>query len=342
MTCCQKVWLVEPTAQQMTAILVTGGAGYIGSHACKALAAAGYTPVTYDSLVYGHREAVKWGPFEQGDILDGARLDEVLRHHRPAAVMHFAAFAYVGESVTDPGKYYRNNVVGTLNLLDAMRANEIGKIVFSSTCATYGIPEIVPISEEAPQNPINPYGTTKLIVERALADYREAYGLKSVALRYFNAAGADADGETGEDHNPETHLIPLVLDAAANRRSHITVFGEDYATPDGTCIRDYIHVSDIAEAHVSALARLDKGSLRSAYNLGTGVGVSVAEVIATACKVTGRAIPILHGARRPGDPDRLLADARLADRDLGWKAHRSSLEHIIETAWRWHQRAKSV
>ncbi len=319
-------------------ILVTGGAGYIGSHACKALAQAGYTPVTYDSLVYRHERAVKWGPFEKGDILDGARLAEVMTRHRPAAVVHFAAFAYVGESVTDPAKYYRNNVVGTLSLLEAMRTQGIDRIVFSSTCATYGVPETVPISEDTPQKPINPYGASKLMIERVLSDYADAYGMKGVALRYFNAAGADADGEIGESHDPETHLIPLVLDAASGARPHITVLGNDYLTPDGTCIRDYVHVTDIAEAHVRALNGLGSGTLRRAYNLGTGSGFSVAQVVAAAQRVTGRTIPVIHGARRPGDPAQLLADARLLARELNWTARHSSLEHILETAWRWHQR----
>ncbi|HEY0283170.1 MAG TPA: UDP-glucose 4-epimerase GalE, partial [Rhizomicrobium sp.] len=287
----------------MTNILVTGGAGYIGSHACKALAKAGYTPVAYDNLVYGHEWAVRWGPLEKGDILDPVRLAEVMTKYRPAAVMHFAAFAYVGESVTDPAKYYRNNVMGTLTLLDAMRAHEVGQIVFSSSCATYGVPKRIPISEDAPQQPINPYGVSKLMVERILADYAAAYGLKSVALRYFNAAGADTDGDIGEDHDPETHLIPLVLDAAAGSRPDITIFGSDYATPDGTCIRDYVHVSDIADAHVLALKKLDGGGLRAAYNLGTGAGISVAQAIAAATKVTGRPVRVTHGARRAGDPD---------------------------------------
>lgn len=318
-------------------ILVTGGAGYIGAHACKALAAAGYTPVTYDSLVYGHERAVKWGPFEKGDILDGMRLAEVMRRHKPAAVMHFAAFAYVGESVTDPAKYYRNNVVGTLSLLDTMRAHAIDRIVFSSTCATYGIPDTVPISEDTPQKPINPYGATKLMIERVLSDYGDAYGLKSMALRYFNAAGADAHGEIGESHDPETHLIPLVLDAASGLRPHITVLGDDYPTPDGTCVRDYVHVTDIAEAHVRALGALDNGKVR-ACNLGTGKGFSVAEVISAAERVTGCKIPVVRGARRPGDPAQLLADARLSARELGWTAQHSSLDNILETAWRWHRR----
>ena len=235
-------------------ILVTGGAGYIGSHACKALAKAGYTPIAYDNLVYGHEWAVKWGPFEQGDILDRKRLDEVIKKYRPAAIMHFAAFAYVGESVEQPGKYYRNNVTGSLTLLEAMRDHGVPYIIFSSTCATYGEPEQIPIPENHKQSPINPYGHSKLMIEQMLSDFDVAHGIRSVSLRYFNAAGADPDGETGEDHDPETHLIPLVLDAAIGKRPSITIFGDDYDTPDGTCIRDYIHVTDLASATSKSLS----------------------------------------------------------------------------------------
>ena len=320
-------------------VLVTGGAGYIGSHTCKALKEAGFTPVTYDSLVYGHEWAVKWGPLEKGDILDQERLLEVLRRFRPAAVIHFAAFAYVGESVTDPAKYYRNNVVGTLSLLGAMRETDVSNIVFSSTCATYGIPETVPITEDEPQKPINPYGTSKLMVEQILTDYRAAYGLNSVALRYFNAAGADPEGEIGEAHDPETHLIPLVLDAARGKRPHITIFGEDYDTEDGSCVRDYIHVQDLARAHVLAMEHLASGRLKPAYNLGTGRGYSVKEVIAAARRATNLAIPIEHGIRRPGDPARLVADASSARADLGWIPTLTDIEEIIATAWRWTKEA---
>lgn len=324
----------------MANILVTGGAGYIGSHACKALAAAGHTPVTYDNLVYGHERAIKWGPFEKGDILDFNRLGEVIGKYRPSAVIHFAAFAYVGESVTDPAKYYRNNVIGTLTLLDAMRAHDVAQIVFSSSCATYGIPKTIPISEDTEQRPINPYGATKLMVERILADYGAAYGLKSIALRYFNAAGADPDGEIGEYHDPETHLIPLVLDAAAGARPDITVLGDDYDTPDGTCIRDYVHVTDIAEAHVMALAGI--GGLRGAYNLGTGTGVSVSEVIAAARRVTKKDFAVVRGARRAGDPDRLLADPTRIRADLGWTPRHSSIDEMIATAWSWQVHGKKT
>lgn len=326
----------------MTVVLVTGGAGYIGSHACKALARAGYTPVAYDNLIYGHEWAVKWGPLERGDILDRERLDQVLAVHQPAAVMHFAAFAYVGESVTNPARYYRNNVVGTLNLLEAMRQAGVAKLVFSSSCATYGIPIATPIREDTAQAPINPYGASKLMVERILADYRVAYGLESVALRYFNAAGADPDGEIGEAHDPETHLIPLVLDAAAGDLAHITINGGDYETPDGTCVRDYVHVSDIADAHVLALEALQSGrDLLPAYNLGGGAALSVADVIGVASLVTGRTIPVIMGPRRLGDPPVLTADATAATADLGWKPKRPTIEEMIGTAWAWRQRAET-
>ena len=319
----------------MNSVLVTGGAGYIGSHTCKALSRAGYAPVTYDNLVHGHEWAVKWGPLEKGDILDTSRLSEVISAYKPSAVVHFAAFAYVGESVEDPAKYYRNNVAGTLSLLDAMRQNGVNKIVFSSSCATYGVPNTVPISEDAPQNPINPYGASKLMIERILGDYGDAYGLRNVSLRYFNAVGADPEGELGEEHDPETHLIPLVLDVAAGRRPHIAVFGDDYDTPDGTCIRDYIHVGDLADAHVLAMKRLSGGFLRRAYNLGTGRGTSVAQVIDAARAVTGQDIRVVMGARRSGDPPVLLADPSKAKADLGWVTRYPEIANSIGTAWRW-------
>jgi UDP-arabinose 4-epimerase len=323
-------------------VLVTGGAGYIGSHACKALAKAGYLPVAYDNLIYGHEWAVKWGPLEKGDVLDRARLDEVMSKYKPAAIMHFAAFAYVGESVEDPGKYYRNNVVGSLTLLEAAREHGIRRFVFSSTCATYGIPSALPIAEETPQTPINPYGTSKLMVERMLGDFDRAHGLRSIALRYFNAAGADPDGETGEDHNPETHLIPLVLDAASGRREAITVYGADYETPDGTCVRDYIHVTDLADAHVKALQKLSAGAPSGAYNLGLGRGFSVREVIATAEQVTGLTVPVVLGERREGDPPQLVSDANMAHKKLGWRPKFVELHDILRTAWNWHQHAAEM
>jgi UDP-arabinose 4-epimerase len=322
----------------MSTILVTGGAGYVGSHACKALAAAGHTPVVYDNLSRGHREFARWGPLEVGDLGEAAKLDAVFARHRIDAVMHFAALAYVGESVEQPALYYRNNVGGTLELLEAMRRAGVGLMVFSSTCATYGVPERMPITEDLPQQPINPYGATKLMIERVLRDYEPAYGLRSVALRYFNAAGCDPDGEVGEDHEPETHLIPRVLMAADGMLPRIDVFGTDYPTPDGTCLRDYIHVADLADGHVRALDYLQRGGTSSAINLGTGRAFSVREVIAAAERVTGRRIPVHEGPRRAGDPPVLVADATRARTLLGFAPRYSEIEPIVETAWRWHKR----
>jgi len=322
------------------AILVTGGAGYIGSHACKALAAAGYSPVVYDNLSRGFEWAVKWGPFERGDILDQARLEAAIARHRPIAVMHFAAFAYVGESVAEPEIYYRNNVAGSLSLLAAMRAGGVDRMVFSSSCTTYGVRGAEPIGEDTPQAPVNPYGVTKLLIEHAMADYAAAYGLRAVALRYFNAAGADPDGEIGEAHDPETHLIPLVLEAAATG-APLTVFGDDYPTPDGTCIRDYVHVTDLADAHVRAVASLDRPAGFTAFNLGTGHGLSNLEIIAAARRSTGREITISMGPRRAGDPPVLTADASKAQRELGWTPRLSGVDDIIDTAWRWRERSPS-
>lgn len=321
----------------MTDILVTGGAGYIGSHACKALARAGLNPVTFDSLAGGHREAVKWGPFEEGDLLDRERVDRLFRDYQFAGAMHFAAYIAVGESVVDPGKYYRNNVGGTIALLDAVVRNEVPALVFSSTAAVYGTPEAVPIPESTPLAPINPYGRSKLTSERMIADYSAAHGLGYALLRYFNACGADPEGETGESHEPETHLIPLALDAAAGKGS-LTVFGEDYPTPDGTCIRDYINVTDLADAHVRALKSLLDGGNSIALNLGTGRGISNREVLDAIARVTGREVPHNVGERRSGDPAELVADPSLAEKTLGWKAQSSDIDTIVETAWRWHQR----
>lgn len=321
-------------------ILVTGGAGYIGSHTCKALAKAGYLPVVYDNLVYGHEWAVKWGPLEKGDIADRTRLDEIITKYRPSAVMHFAAYAYVGESVIDPGKYYRNNVAGSLTILEAMRDHGIDKIIFSSTCATYGIPESIPIQEDHPQNPINPYGASKLMIEQMLRDFDSAHNIRSIALRYFNAAGADTDTEIGEDHDPETHLIPLVLDAAAGKRPEVTVFGNNYDTQDGTCIRDYIHVADLAQAHILALDALKQGMPSAAYNLGNGQGFSVKDVIDTASMITDRKIATIIGQRRTGDPSRLLGDSRKISKELGWEPKYNDLETIIKTAWNWTLKKK--
>lgn len=318
-------------------ILVTGGAGYIGAHCCKALAQKGYNPVTIDNLVYGHQNFVKWGEFFQGDIGNPADLKKCFSRYQIDAVMHFAAYAYVGESVQDPLKYYENNLRNTIELLHAVVTHDVQYVVFSSTCATYGNPEYTPIDERHPQNPINPYGKTKRMIEEILQDYGAAYGLKHISLRYFNAAGADPDGEVGEDHDPETHLIPLILDAAAGRRGDIKVFGTDYKTPDGTCVRDYIHVTDLAEAHLLALQRLVDGADSSAYNLGNGQGFSVLEVIERARKITAKDIAVEHAERRQGDPPVLIASNEKAIADLGWKPTYADLDDIIGTAWRWHQ-----
>ena len=321
-------------------VLVTGGAGYIGSHACKALSRAGYTPITYDNLVYGHEWAVKWGPLEIGDIADRKRLDEVIEKYSPVAIMHFAAYAYVGESVQDPGKYYRNNVAGSLTLIETARDHGIDKFIFSSTCATYGIPNQIPISEDHPQVPINPYGASKLMIERILQDFDRAHNLRSISLRYFNAAGADPDGEIGEAHDPETHLIPLILDVAAGKRESISIFGDDYDTEDGTCIRDYIHVSDLADAHVLALKALESGAKTTAYNLGNGNGYSVLDVIKIARKVTGQLVHEKKLNRRAGDPDRLVGDARYAVQTLDWQPKYNDLQVIVMTAWNWQIKIK--
>ena len=322
-------------------ILVTGGAGYIGAHACKALAVAGYLPIVYDNLVYGHRQAVKWGPLEEGDIADRKRLETVIREYNPAAVMHFAAYAYVGESVENPAKYYRNNVAGSLVLLDSMRNCGVDKFIFSSTCATYGMPEEIPISEDHPQNPINPYGRTKLMIEWMLQDFSKAYGLHFVSLRYFNAAGADPDAEIGEDHDPETHLIPLILDAALGKRTHLEIFGTDYDTADGTCIRDYIHVTDLADAHLRALEHLFKDGQNEAFNLGNGHGFSVREVIDAAMEVTGRKIPCRESQRRAGDPPILIGSSKKIKQTLGWKPVYGEIREIIRTAWQWQKKYRN-
>ena len=321
----------------MRSILVTGGAGYIGSHTCKALAKTGFNPVTLDNLVYGHRNAVKWGPFIEGDLSDRALLAEVMRKHAVVAVIHFAAYAYVGESMREPGKYFANNVVNTLNLLDAVQSAGVENMVFSSTCATYGLPERIPIDEQHPQRPVNPYGESKLFVERALKWYEVAHGLKWAALRYFNAAGADADGEIGEDHTPETHLIPLVIHAALGVGPHVDVFGTDYPTRDGTAIRDYIHVTDLGEAHVRALEHLLGGGDSLALNLGTGRGYSVREVVSAVERVSDRTVPTRNAPRRLGDPPELVANAEQAGQLLGWYPRHSSLENITRTAWAWHR-----
>ena len=319
-------------------ILVTGGAGYVGAHACKALAVRGYSPVVFDNLVHGHEGAVKWGPLEIGDIADRARLDAVIAAHRPAAVMHFAAFTYVGESVADPGKYYRNNVAGTLSLLEAMRDHHIERLVFSSTAATYGTPDSVPITEDAAKAPINPYGQSKWTAECMIADFAAAHGLRAAALRYFNAAGADPGGEIGELHEPEAHLIPLAMQAVTGDGPPLTLFGDDYPTPDGTCIRDYIHVGDLADAHVRALDWLDGASGANAFNLGTGHGASVRQVLDAVERVAGKPVPHSIGPRRAGDPAELVSDPAKANRELSWVPSMSDLETIVATAWAWHRR----
>jgi len=323
--------------KQTNHVLVTGGAGYIGSHACKALAKNGYIPITYDNLIYGHESAVKWGPFENGDILDRQRLEQVIKKYKPDVVMHFAAFTYVGESVTDPAKYYTNNLTGSLNLLEVMRKYHVDKFVFSSTCAIYGVPTNIPITEEHSQLPINPYGRTKSMIEWALQDYCAAYGMRAVSLRYFNAAGADPDGEIREDHNPETHLIPLVLDAALGRRTSIQIYGDDYDTLDGTCIRDYIHVNDLADAHIRAMELMNSRAGFNAYNLGNGNGYSVRQIIDTAEIVTDKKIPFEITERRAGDPPILVGDAEKLKQELDWDPKFKELNKIIQTAWDWHK-----
>jgi UDP-glucose 4-epimerase len=317
-------------------ILVTGGAGYIGSHTVKLLLARGHDVRVLDNLALGHRAAVSAERLTVADLADAAAVDHLLLAHRIEAVVHFAAFAAVGESVKQPQKYWQNNLVNTLSLLDLCRRHGVNRFVFSSTCATYGVPAIVPMTEDTPQLPINPYGHTKLAVERALADYAAAYGLGYAALRYFNAAGAAADGTIGEDHHPETHLIPLVLQVALGQRPHIEVFGTDYPTPDGTCIRDYIHVDDLAEAHLRALETIEPGK-GLCLNLGTGRGYSIREVIQTAEQVTGKPIASKDGPRRPGDPPALVAAADRARQVLGWSPRYPELKQIIDTAWAWHR-----
>lgn len=321
----------------MTNILVTGGAGYIGSHACKVLAAAGYTPVTYDNLGTGWRDAVRYGPFEQGDLLDRARLDEVFAVWRPRAVMHFAALSLVGESMQDPGKFWRGNVGATLNLVEAAVAVGCEAFVFSSTCATYGDHDGVILDEDTPQRPINAYGATKRAIEDMLGNFGQSHGLRSVIFRYFNVAGADPEGEIGEFHQPETHLIPLMLDAIDGKRAGLTIYGTDYKTPDGTCIRDYVHVMDLVEAHVLGLKWLEEGKGSRVFCLGTGSGFSVREVIAESGRVTNRAVPVTEGDRRPGDAVRLVSGSRRATEELGWQPARSTMDRMVADAWRWHQ-----
>ncbi len=324
-------------AKAAKVVLVTGGAGYIGSHCCKALAEAGFQPIVYDNLSTGHRDFVKWGPLVEGDVRDEARLFSTIEHHRPTAVLHFAALALVGESMSHPGKYWDVNVSEVLALLQAMRRSCVDKLVFSSTCAVYGEPDIVPISEDVPKNPLNPYGASKLAAERMMDDFDRAHALKSVRLRYFNAAGADRAKEIGEDRAIETHLIPLIFDAALKRRASIGIFGTDYPTPDGTAIRDYVHVVDLADAHIRALHYLLGGGETLAVNLGTGQGASVAEVITAAKRAVGRDIHTTSEPRRAGDAPCLVADPRKAQELLGWRAVRSDLNATVADAWAWHR-----
>ena len=316
-------------------VLVVGGAGYIGSHMVRLLAADGHVPIVLDNLSTGFRQAVTAGELIVGEMSDRAMVTQVLGDHKIDAVMHFAACALVGESVIDPAKYYVNNISATIELLEAMRAVDVKRIVFSSTCATYGEPKVVPINEQTPQQPVNPYGFTKLAIERALSDYATAYDFGYAALRYFNAAGASPDGGIGEDHDPESHLIPIVLQTALGQRDHVTIYGSDWNTPDGTCVRDYIHVDDLGSAHLAALERLELGK-GLCVNLGTGNGFSVRQIIEACRAVTGHDIPAIEGERRPGDPPELVADASLAREKLGWTPKYTHPEQIIATAWAWH------
>ncbi|MFT7592841.1 MAG: UDP-glucose 4-epimerase [Paracoccaceae bacterium] len=321
----------------MTNVLVTGGAGYIGSHACKALKAAGFTPVTYDNLVTGWEDAVKYGPFERGDLFDRERLDQVFAKYQPTAVMHFAALSQVGEAMAEPGRYWANNVTGSLNLIEAAVAAGCLDFVFSSTCATYGEHDNLVLDEDTSQHPLNAYGASKRAIEDILRDFEAAYGLRKVIFRYFNVAGADPEGEVGEFHRPETHLVPLMLDAIDGKRDALTVFGTDYDTPDGTCIRDYVHVCDLVDAHVLGLNWLKDGKGSRVFNLGTGSGFSVREVIDHSRAVTNRDVPYVIGPRRAGDCTKLVSGSVRAEQELGWKPDRSVLNTMIADAWKWHQ-----
>lgn len=319
-------------------VLVVGGAGYIGSHCVRQLQAAGHRPVVLDNLVFGHRKAVAPDiPFYNGDLGDPSVVAPILEKEQIELVMHFAAFAYVGESVTEPRKYYENNFVATLRLLEVMLDHDVRKFVFSSTCATYGEPDRLPMVETLPQVPINPYGQTKLDVENCLKAFAHAYGLSFAAFRYFNAAGASEDGTIGEDHDPETHLIPLVFDAATGRREHIQIFGTDYDTPDGTCLRDYVHVDDLARAHIAVFDKLSEPGTSLFYNLGTGTPHSVREIIQAVEEVTGLKVPVVEADRRPGDPPALYADSTKAQTELGWTIQFPEVKDIIATAWKWHR-----
>ena len=317
-------------------ILLTGGAGYVGSHTNKLLSQNSYETVVFDNLIYGHREFVKWGKLFLGDLANKEQLRSCFRTYSIDAVMHFSGYAYVGESVVDPSKYYHNNVANTLNLLDVMREFDVKYCIFSSSCVTYGVPRAIPLTEDHPQHPINPYGKTKLMVEQILRDFDIAYGLNHVNLRYFNAAGADPRSEIGEKHDPETHLIPLVLYAAQGKRKDVKILGTDYNTPDGTCIRDYIHVTDLADAHLKGLHYLMNGGKSDSFNLGNGKGFSVREVIETAKRVTGKGIKAISAERRAGDPPILIGSSDKAKQILNWKPNYTDLSTIIETAWNWH------
>ena len=319
-------------------ILVTGGAGYIGSHVCKSLAAEGFNPVAVDCLSHGHESAVKWGPLERVDLTDDTRLKTVIKQHQPVGVMHFADLCDVGESVLDPAKYYHNNLMGSLNLLRGMLDRGIHAIIFSSSCAIYGVPEKIPISETQARVPVTPYGVSKLVVEHMLRDFSMAYGIRYVCLRYFNAAGADPEGEIGENHQPESHVIPLAIKTALGQRRYLEVFGTDYETPDGTAVRDYVHVSDLASAHVLALRYLLEGGPSTALNLGTGRGHSVKQIVAAVERLSGRAVPVKEGPRRTGDPSILVADASEALKVLAWTPKHGALDDIIATALNWHRK----
>ena len=321
----------------MQNILVTGGAGYIGSHACKALKDAGYMPVTYDNLSTGWEEAVKFGPFEQGDLTDRDRLDQIFAAYQPSAILHFAALSQVGESMREPGLYWHNNVAGSLTLFQAAVHAGCLNVVFSSTCATYGDQDNVVLDENSPRHPINAYGASKRAIEDILRDFEAAYGLRHVIFRYFNVAGADPEAEIGEFHQPETHLVPLILDAIAGKRDALTIFGTDYDTEDGTCVRDYVHVMDLVDAHLLGLNWLQEDRPSSVFNLGTGSGFSVREVIDKAEAITGRAVPAVEGPRRPGDCTKLVSGSGRAVAELGWAPERSTLDQMIGDAWRWHQ-----
>lgn len=319
-------------------VLVTGGAGYIGSHVCKALAKNGFCPVTYDNCSTGHGKAVKWGPLIRGDLNNRDAIESALKEYRPQVVFHFAALALVAESMSDPAKYYRNNTVATLNLLEAMIQYNVPYLIFSGTCAVYGNPQFLPITEDHPLLPINPYGKSKLMIEQMLRDFEDAYGLRSVTLRYFNAAGADREGEIGEEHNPETHLLPSLIQTALNQRTKMELYGTDFDTHDGSAVRDYIHVEDLAEAHLLAMKFLLAGNKSNVFNLGTGRGISILELLQAVQHYCGRELPVQWAPRRKGDPSSLVASAERAKKILGWNPNYSDLQNLIASAWRWHDR----